>query len=703
MTSTIKILISQKKYSKLLRSEIFTPIQTGAAISDVRYDDMLHDDTGENISDKNDFFCELTAIYWAWKNYDKLGNPDYIGFMHNRRHFIFNEKEYKINKWGLVEFTDFNEDYLEACSLDDESVRSLVENWDAVLPIKINVGKTIRDQYKSGHNEKDFDMALQVLCEMHPEYSHLADEYSKSMDGYYLLMGIYKRDLFFRYCEWLFDLLFKLFDRIDYTGYTPYQARVCGFLAERLTGIFYLKLAEEGLRLHHLNVAMLMRAESLYARYNPMPCPVFQSGETCVVAMASNNNYVPYLTTTIESIRRHASPQHNYDLIVFERDISEFNKEIIQRCYSHDNISVRFYNPCEQLKGINLYLPIQYISQETYFRLLVPAVLEAYNKVLYIDIDLVLRDDIYNLFSIELGNHPIACAKDYVYAAMANIGPLYYDYSIETLKLESPYDYYNAGVLLMNNDYFRTHGCTQELLELVNQNKYHFSDQCALNTYFRGHILELPTEWNYFAEGQNWDRDRVLDYVPLLQLNQAKAARKNPKIIHYAGPCKPWLNSRVEFADIYMQYAKDTPFFSNILQAKFEDALRARFEDVTHKSYAMAEGNMRKSEAHMRDMLSTQYVLEHRTKYFARYLLYCIKYALFRKMKYKVKKSQIKQQLREARLLSKQLRRNFREPSLHPRRKYLYYKLMSKITWGKRRRRYKEKRRMMKYLIKTMV
>ena len=699
MIPSVRILISQKKYSKLLRSEIFTPIQTGAAISDVRYDDMLHDDTGDNISDKNDFFCELTAIYWAWKNYDKLGNPDYIGFMHNRRHFIFNEKEYKINEWGLVEFSDFNEDYLEACSLDDVSVRSLVENWDAVLPIKINVGETVRDQYKRYHYEQDLDTALQVLHEKYPEYTQIAENYCENSEAYYFLMGIYKREIFFRYCEWLFDLIFEIFKRIDYTGYTSYHARVCGFLAERLSGFFFCKLEEEKYRIRHLKVSLITHGKFFYALYNPKPQPIFKDGETCVIAMTSSNEYVPFLATTLESICRHASPQRYYDLIVFERDISELNKEIIRKNYVRNNVSIRFYNPIGLLRNITLHLPLQHVREESYFRLLVPTVLEAYSKALYIDIDLILRDDAYNLFCTEMNDYPIACVRDYVYSALVNMGPKFIKYSKDTLKLDSPYNYYNAGVLLMNIDYFRTHECTQKLLELVNKNKYYFMEQCALNSYFNGRILELPTEWNYTAEGQNWDAIHLWDYVPLLQIYQAREARKNPKIIHYAGPCKPWLNSRVEFADIYMQYAKDTPFFSNILRVKFEDALRTRFDDVTHKSYAMAEGNMRKSEAYMRDILSTQYVLGHRTRYFIRYILYCVKYALFRKMKYKVKKTQIKQQLRDARRFSKQLRSNFREPRLHPRRKYLYYKFMSKITWGKRRRRYKEKRRQMKILL----
>ncbi|MCH5284835.1 MAG: DUF4422 domain-containing protein [Akkermansiaceae bacterium] len=631
---SIKILITQKKYSKLLSSDIFTPIQTGAAISDVRFDDMMHDDDGENISEKNDYFCELTAIYWAWKNYDKLGNPEYIGFMHNRRHFIFNEREYKKNKWGLVEFENLDEEYLDACSLRDEVVYSAVGGYDAILPETVNVDLTVREQYKKHHFEQDLDIALRILREKQPAYSRLAEKYSNSKDAYYLLMGIYKREIFFRYCEWLFGLIFEIFGHIDYTGYTAQQARVCGYLAERLSGIFFLKLAEEGKRLRHLKVTLLTNADSLYIRYSSEPRPVFESEDTCVIAMTSSNEYVPYLSTAIESICRHASSERNYDIIVFERDISDINKSILQRNYSKGNCSVRFYHIGDRLKNTALFLPLKHVREESYFRLLIPSVLNSYSKVLYLDSDIILRDDVYNLFSIELGAHPIAGVKDWVYSALVNTSETFRRYSIETLKLDSPYDYYNAGVLLMNVAYMRTHNCTQDLLTLA-QNEYCFMDQCVLNTYFRGQILELPAEWNYFAEGENWGN--LWDSVPLQQIYQAKAARTAPKLIHYAGPCKPWLNRYVEFADIYMRYAKESPYFTDILKNKWEDTIGSHIEDsiITR--------------------MSSQYVGEHRIRYFFRYLFYCFKYALFRREKYRVKKRRLRQQLREARQWVKQL------------------------------------------------
>lgn len=96
---------------------------------------MIGDDTGDNISHLNRYFCELTGIYWAWKNYDKLGNPDYIGFMHYRRHFIFNEdiiSNLKINgdSWSYLAY-DFNK-YFK--SIKPNLYIDLIVNYDAIVP-----------------------------------------------------------------------------------------------------------------------------------------------------------------------------------------------------------------------------------------------------------------------------------------------------------------------------------------------------------------------------------------------------------------------------------------------------------------------------------------------------------------------------------------------------------------------------------------
>lgn len=111
----VKLLICYHKPAYLLKDNVMTPIHVGRANAKVRMgeenpdyqwlvNNMIGDDTGENISNKNDYYNEMTAVYWAWKNYEELGNPDYIGLMHYRRHFIFDE-----NITDVVNVKNFDE------------------------------------------------------------------------------------------------------------------------------------------------------------------------------------------------------------------------------------------------------------------------------------------------------------------------------------------------------------------------------------------------------------------------------------------------------------------------------------------------------------------------------------------------------------------------------------------------------------------
>ncbi|WP_086244790.1 DUF4422 domain-containing protein [Campylobacter devanensis] len=109
---TVKILIAYHKPAPLIKSDIFVPIHVGRSVAkeaskdgvisdeDLKWlkDNMIRDDTGNNISYLNRSFCELTAIYWAWKNYDKLENPDYIGLCHYRHFFQFYGYKYNITQ-----------------------------------------------------------------------------------------------------------------------------------------------------------------------------------------------------------------------------------------------------------------------------------------------------------------------------------------------------------------------------------------------------------------------------------------------------------------------------------------------------------------------------------------------------------------------------------------------------------------------------
>ena len=168
----IKILIAYHKLDWILKDEIYTPIHVGRAIFHQKSKDgiikkededkilslMIGDDTGENISKENRFFNEMTALYWAWKNYEKLGNPDYIGLEHYRRHFIFNYKLKIPDRTWLPNckvycFNCVDSDYKKY--IDTRYLYEILNNYDSVASYqydtreqnKRKIYNNLRDRY----------------------------------------------------------------------------------------------------------------------------------------------------------------------------------------------------------------------------------------------------------------------------------------------------------------------------------------------------------------------------------------------------------------------------------------------------------------------------------------------------------------------------------------------------------------------------
>ncbi|HBN57656.1 MAG TPA: hypothetical protein DD414_12870, partial [Lachnospiraceae bacterium] len=193
------------------------PIQAGAALTDCRIC-AVRDDTGEHISYKNRQYCELTALYWIWKN----DRADYAGLCHYRRHF----------------------------ELSEEIVRCLTDSdIDVVLTLPILNFSSVREVYRHDHVEEDWDRMLEAIRILSPAYMPEAVELQNGNFYYGYNMFIARRRIFDDYCAWLFPLLEYCEDRCGQKA-DKYQERYIGFLAERLLTV-YMKHHEAGLKIVH--------------------------------------------------------------------------------------------------------------------------------------------------------------------------------------------------------------------------------------------------------------------------------------------------------------------------------------------------------------------------------------------------------------------------------------------------------------------
>lgn len=199
------------------------PLQVGAALHpDLGY---TPDNTGDNISAKNPNYCELTGLYWAWKNL----SCDYIGLCHYRRYFGHKIHTSDLEKKKQAIFS--RQDY-----------KNLLQQYDVILPTKRNYYiETVRSQYEHAHYKKDLDEVEKIIAEKYPEYSAAFTAVMNRRKLHILNMFVMSKNNFDDYCTWLFDILFTLEKQIDISDYSLYEARIYGFLSERLLNVWLEK------------------------------------------------------------------------------------------------------------------------------------------------------------------------------------------------------------------------------------------------------------------------------------------------------------------------------------------------------------------------------------------------------------------------------------------------------------------------------
>ena len=195
--------------------------------------------------------------------------------------------------------------------------------------------------------------------------------------------------------------------------------------------------------------------------------PIFKN--YIAIALSSSNEYVPYLSVCLQSLKEHTSLYSNYDIIIFERNITEKNKNLLIKQMKEKNISLRFVNPECLLSEYHLKFPDCY-SLECYFRLVAPLVLRKYKKIIFTDVDLIFQKDITNLYNIDIENYPLGAAQDYIWSIFINTPYLdWKEYCDNVLQLKEPLKYFNTGVMLINIEEFNKNEYSKQLLSLVSQ------------------------------------------------------------------------------------------------------------------------------------------------------------------------------------------------------------------------------------------
>ena len=228
----IKIIVAAHKKYRMPEDPMYLPLHVGAEGKkdgegrplDLGY---TKDNTGDNISEKNPYFCELTGMYWAWKHL----HADYIGLVHYRRYFKGRSK-------GKDPFDQV---------LTQKELEPLLSKYAVLVPSKRHYYiESLYSHYAHTFFAEHLDKSRDILQKLHPGYVPAFDKVMKQTGGYMFNMMILRSDLWDAYCGWLFSILFELEKQCPPDGLSPFHQRFYGRVSEILFNVWLRKQIESG-------------------------------------------------------------------------------------------------------------------------------------------------------------------------------------------------------------------------------------------------------------------------------------------------------------------------------------------------------------------------------------------------------------------------------------------------------------------------
>ncbi len=266
------------------------------------------------------------------------------------------------------------------------------------------------------------------------------------------------------------------------------------------------------------------------------------------IFFAIDNSYAPFLSVALNSLADHSSKNREYDITVLYMDLEPKNMYRL-KTFERDNIKITFKNMTVNLDAFEdrheNRFRCDYILA-IYFRLFIANMFSHLDKAIYLDSDIVLNDDIANLYDIDIKDNLLGGCYDTSISHNSDL----YGYTEKAIGVKKT-EYINSGILLMNLKEMRQQKFQEHFLNLLN--KYHFDsvapDQDYINAICNGKIYYLDRKWDAMPD----EMDKPL---------------KQPSLIHYNLFSKPWNYSGIQYEEYFWRYAKTSGYLTEILTVK---------------------------------------------------------------------------------------------------------------------------------------
>lgn len=312
------------------------------------------------------------------------------------------------------------------------------------------------------------------------------------------------------------------------------------------------------------------------------------------VVFATDDNYVvPTYLAAYSMLKNLVKKSMTNIYIMIPGTLTALGKEILMSLENLKNCKVKLLNMESEFS--NVKMRISYISCATYYRLLLAEYLEAYQKCVYLDSDIIVNCDVTELYELNLG-------ENYLAGVIAT-EPTFPEKSAserkefaKTLQIESVDKYINAGVLVMNLDAIRRDSMSKTFMSMVDKN-YPFQDQDILNAACYKKIMFLPRKYNVGPLKRNVKAENNFSKVHRAEI---EAAYANPAIVHYAQPQKPWLSRSFPMASYWWKYYDEIDpkfrkkYLDEFIRKNRKNAVKVR---IKHSKLVMGTWQMLKKFA----------------------------------------------------------------------------------------------------------
>lgn len=301
------------------------------------------------------------------------------------------------------------------------------------------------------------------------------------------------------------------------------------------------------------------------------------------IVFSANAKYAPYISVTITSIIKNSSKDFFYDFYVL---YTELSTNTILRL--EDNKGENYHTKCinvQELCTDGMYISA-YFSKEMYYRIMIPQILPQYDKVIYLDCDVLVLKDISELYSTDISNYLLGGVRNLMHEKMKK----YITFSLDI----KPEEYINSGVLLINSKKCREENFTEKSFDMLKKRQdFRYPDQDLINMMAKDKIYYLNSKWNFTWHYRHLQEStNTLLHLEEEDMQEFLECEKDPYILHYTGEIKPWSNVNKFLSDYFWIYAKDSNFYNLFLNRLINENVNNKTNSAYEKKLSTLEKNL---------------------------------------------------------------------------------------------------------------